>query len=96
MVAGCLSNIRYQLLHRTASAIIEAKKFDTPNALMLVHSFSPKNLWFDDYEAFLSLYGIEAKLNQIHKAGNLDKINLFFSWIKGEKKYLQINPDAGI
>jgi hypothetical protein len=91
-----VSNIRYQLLHRTASAIIEAKKFNALNALMLVHSFSPENLWFDDYAAFLSLYGIEAKLNQIHEAGNFDKINLFFSWIKGEKKYLKIKPDEGI
>jgi hypothetical protein len=35
-----LSNIYYQLLHRTASAIIEAKRFHASTAVMLVHSFS--------------------------------------------------------
>jgi hypothetical protein len=40
--------IRYQLLHRGGSAVIEAKRFNATNALMLVHSFSPANDWFDD------------------------------------------------
>ncbi|EGV28316.1 hypothetical protein ThidrDRAFT_3849 [Thiorhodococcus drewsii AZ1] len=31
---------RYQLLHRTASAIIEAHRFNAADAIMLVHSFS--------------------------------------------------------
>jgi hypothetical protein len=34
-------DIYYQLLHRTASAVIEAKRFKTDLAVMLVHSFSP-------------------------------------------------------
>jgi hypothetical protein len=33
-----VSPIRYQLLHRTASAIIEAERFNAKSALMLVHS----------------------------------------------------------
>ncbi|MGE7768340.1 DUF6946 family protein [Peribacillus sp. NPDC096540] len=35
-----ISGIRYQLLHRAASAIFLAQKFTSPNALMLIHSFS--------------------------------------------------------
>ena len=35
--------IRYQLLHRTASAVIEAERFNAKHALMLIHSFSPTN-----------------------------------------------------
>jgi len=35
-----ISNIRYQLLHRTASALIAAERFCAPHALMLVHSIS--------------------------------------------------------
>ena len=31
---------RYQLLHRTASAMVEAQRFNAKHALMLVHSFS--------------------------------------------------------
>ena len=31
--------IRYQLIHRTAAAVLEAKKFNSSSALMLIHSF---------------------------------------------------------
>jgi len=42
---GCASSledsIRYQLLHRTVSAIVTARSFHAGFAVMLVHSFSP-------------------------------------------------------
>ena len=41
---------KYQLLHRTASAIIEAERFNANHALMLVHSFSLANEWYGDFE----------------------------------------------
>ncbi|MBN2719485.1 MAG: hypothetical protein JXR72_00125, partial [Proteobacteria bacterium] len=40
-------DIRYQLVHRTASALILARSFHAKNALMLVHSFSQGNAWFE-------------------------------------------------
>jgi hypothetical protein len=55
-----VSNIRYQLLHRTASAIIEAHKFNASNALMLVHSFGKKKEGFEDYEKFADLFKVKA------------------------------------
>ena len=36
-------SIRYQLLHRAASAVVEARRFNAAHAMMLVHSFSPSN-----------------------------------------------------
>jgi hypothetical protein len=30
-------SVRYQLLHRTASAVIEAERFGAQNAVMLIH-----------------------------------------------------------
>ena len=50
-------NLRYQLLHRTASAVVEANRFMTGAAAMIVHSFSPERRWFEDYEAFVQLFG---------------------------------------
>jgi len=35
-----IDDVRYQLLHRTASAIIEANRFHARYAVMVVHSFS--------------------------------------------------------
>lgn len=34
-------DLHYQLLHRTAAAMIEANRFSTNAAAMIVHSFSP-------------------------------------------------------
>ena len=50
--AAQVGGIRYQLLHRTASAIYEAKRYRCRHALMLVHSFSPTHRWFEDFVSF--------------------------------------------
>jgi hypothetical protein len=78
--------IRYQLLHRTVSALLIAKKFNAKNALMLVHSFSNTDESFDDYKYFLSLYNINnIKPNSVVIAKNIDGIDLYFGWIKTVK-----------
>ena len=84
-----ISNIRYQLLHRTASALLEAERFCTPYALMLVHSFSQTHEWFEDYMAFAKLYEIEAKLNAVHYVGKINGRDLYLGWITGEMEYLE-------
>jgi hypothetical protein len=84
-----VDHIRYQLLHRTASAIIEAEKFNAGNALMLVHSFSQLDEWFEDYAKFLALFGLKGMTpDSLVYANNIKGINLYFSWVRGEKKYL--------
>ena len=84
-----LSNIRYQLLHRTVSAILEAKRFNATHALMLVHSFSQKDEWFENFALFASLFGVEAKVNRIHSAGKIGDIQLYLGWVKGDPSYLK-------
>ncbi|MGI4758796.1 MAG: DUF6946 family protein [Janthinobacterium lividum] len=37
--------LRYQLLHRTASALYEAERYRSRHALMVVHSFSTTHRW---------------------------------------------------
>jgi len=82
---GQIGYIRYQLLHRTASAIILAKRFNAPNALMLVHSFSQQgeqeNENFQDYYQFLSLFGLIGKMNALTPATDIDGISLYFGWV---------------
>ncbi len=81
-------DIRYQLLHRTASAIIEARRFHSQHAVMLVHSFSQTEEWFADYKKFVSLYGAETGVNKVVSAGEVDGIKLHFAWVRGDAKYL--------
>lgn len=83
-----IDTIRYQLLHRTASAIIEAEKFKAENALMLVNSFSQSNEWFEDYGQFLALFNLNAEPDSLAFAKNINGIDLYFSWVKGDEKYL--------
>lgn len=81
-------HIRYQLLHRTVSAIIEAQRIGAKNALMLVHSFSTENEWFDDFGKFVKLFGLTAKENTIVGPYQTDGINIYFGWTKGDEDYL--------
>ena len=83
-----VQQIRYQLLHRTVSAIIEAQRIGAKNALMLVHSFSAKDEWFDDFGKFVKLFSLTAKINSIVGPYQTDGINIYFGWIKGDKYYL--------
>lgn len=83
-------NVRYQLLHRTASAVIEARRFNAKTAVMVVHSFSQQNEWFDDYSAFMALFGKSAGVGELVSVGYVDGIELFLGWAKGRAKYLEV------
>ena len=78
-----LDGIRYQLLHRTASALLTAQRFGAPRAVVLVHSFSPTHDWFDDYTSFLQLFGVTALRGAVQRAGVVDGIELYFLWVSG-------------
>jgi hypothetical protein len=80
--------LRYQLLHRTASAVIEAKRFRAQHAVMLVHSFSQTHQWFEDYAAFAALLGAEVGVNRIVSAGERDGVQLHLGWVCGDATYL--------
>lgn len=79
-------SIRYQLLHRAASAIITGKQYHAKAAVMLVHSFSEKRAGWEDYQAFARLFGVEAKQNAVQPFGNTSGIPLFGAWVVGEKR----------
>ena len=83
-----LDHIRYQLLHRTASALIEAERFDASAAIMMVHSFSQEHVWFEDYQAFLNLFGESGAPNSITHVGERNGVELYLSWVTGEERCL--------
>ena len=83
------SQVRYQLLHRTVSAILEAKRFRSSEAVMVVHTFSKSNEWLEDYQYFLSLFGLKSGVNQAVSTDLASGINLSFAWVHGAEKYLK-------
>jgi hypothetical protein len=80
---------RYQLLHRTASAIIEAKRFNAKSAMMIIHSFNQEQLWFDDYAAFVSLFGTAAKHGELTPLKAVGGIDVYTAWVTGDSKFLK-------
>lgn len=52
-----VGDLHYQLLHRTAAAVIEAERFHAATAAMIVHSFSPQKTWFDAFARFAARLG---------------------------------------
>ncbi len=80
--------LRYQLFHRTASALIEAEKYNAKNAMLLIHSFSEENKWFEDYQNFTALFGQFGEMNKLYSC-QLNNLNLFFCWVQGDLKYLK-------
>ncbi len=81
--------VRYQLLHRTASAVIEAARFAAPRAAMVVHSFSPDREWFEDYAAFLALFGAAPRDGALVRLGAPQGIELHAGWACGDPRFLK-------
>lgn len=84
-----VDKMRYQLFHRTASAVIGARKFTAKHAVMLVHSFSQTYEHFDDYVKFISLFGLEGKKDILVGPTEINDINLCFGWVRGDKEFLE-------
>lgn len=82
-------DIRYQLLHRTASAVIEVGRFKADSAAMIVHSFSPERMWFDDFARFVNLLGGEAMADQPCRINLPDRRELLLGWVTGDRAFLE-------
>jgi hypothetical protein len=84
-----LSQVYYQLVHRTASAVIEAQRFHANTAVMLVHSFSQSHTWFPEYSSFARCLGVEPELNRVYGCGQRSGIDLYIGWVVGAAGYLE-------
>jgi hypothetical protein len=83
------SSIRYQLLHRSASAILEAQKFNAKNAVMLVHSFNPEMLWLDDFQAFTNLFDVQVLPEKLYFIKDINNVHFYVAWVKGNGNFIK-------
>jgi hypothetical protein len=90
-----LGPIRYQLLHRTASAVIEARRFGARHAVMLVHSFSAEDAWLEDFIAFARLYGATAGKNSTTRVRTCGDVVLHLGWASDTPAPLPASPLLG-
>ncbi len=74
---GC----RYQLLHRSASAILEAQRFGASEAVCLVQSVARSPDAFSDFTHFTQQLGATAREDGIAPAGERVGVRLWLGWL---------------
>ncbi|WP_323760484.1 DUF6946 family protein [Maricaulis sp.] len=82
-------DLRYQLFHRTASAVIEARRFRAGHAVCLIHSFSPTARWREDFERFARCLGATSIKSGWAQVPGHTNPTLHLAWVAGEARYLQ-------
>mgnify|MGYP005838687073 CR=1 FL=1 len=93
---GCADppgNLRYQLFHRTAATILEARRFGTTRAAMIVQSFSQEHRWYNDFAAFCTFLGVQPERGRALTYRLPDGMELTLGWATGEARFLA--PDGG-
>jgi hypothetical protein len=82
--------VHYQLLHRTASALIEAERFHAGDAAMIVHSFSPERRWFEAYERFCEVMTCRAEVGVPAVVTVPSGRRLALGWACGEQRFREM------
>ena len=87
--------IRYQLLHRSVSALLTARAFHAPVAVMLVHSFCPDSTWRGDFAAFCAELSCKQITADLFEVPSVASQRLLLGWCKGNARYLSVElPSA--
>jgi hypothetical protein len=77
--------LRYQLFHRTASAVFEAQRYGAERALMLVHSFSRDAASLKDFIVFANALGLDgAEADTVTSAREVGGVELQLAWVSDE------------
>lgn len=77
---GFPSSIRYQLLHRTASAIIEARRIGAHNAVMMVQSFREQSPSEKDFIDFGVCLGATLAPGRLVRLDRHDDMGVYVGW----------------
>ncbi|MBI4318079.1 MAG: hypothetical protein HY675_06290 [Chloroflexi bacterium] len=80
--------VRYQLLHRAASAIVTGEQYRAVAAVLLVHSFSEERVGWLDYQSFTRLFGVEAMEGTVQRLCGASIVPLFGVWVVGDCSFL--------
>ena len=88
--------IRYQLLHRTASAILTAQAFHAKTAVMLVHAFATPMDRRSDFEAFCKVMSANEIAPRVYKVASITSPQLFLAWCDGNEKYREVVLESAL
>lgn len=82
-------HIRYQLLHRTAAAIVEAHRFKTDRAAMIVQSFASDHAWYNDFASFCAALNVTDGRNTGLHLELPNNLPLTIGWATGSKMFVE-------
>lgn len=83
--------IRYQLLHRTASALLTAQQFHARCAVMLVHAFGTPAQRRTDFTDFCAAMDSTEVSPGVWRAALNAGPALYLAWCDGDPKYLAVD-----
>jgi hypothetical protein len=81
-----VTDIRYQFLHRAASALKEADRFGAQWAVFIVQSFdrvADRQSW-DDFHRFGQMLGVDIAEGRLAQAGTATKVPLSIGWVTSQ------------
>jgi len=82
--AALPGELRYQLLHRTASAVLTARTYCAGRAAMVVQSFSPEYRSFEDFAQFVALFDQTAQRGGLVDLATVNGVALKVGWVQSE------------
>jgi hypothetical protein len=82
-------SIRYQLLHRTASALLTARDFHAASAVMLVHAFDTPASQRNDFLAFVTAMGVTEVAQLVYLVKSFAQPSLYLAWCNGDQQFRQ-------
>lgn len=73
-------HIRYQLVHRLASVILEARRLGSRKGYLVIHSFAENNDHYADFEQFLAVFNLTAEANRLLAGRTFGGVHVDFIW----------------
>jgi hypothetical protein len=76
--------IRYQLLHRSVSAVLEAERWHAAHAVVIIQSFAVNEASFDDWVTFGQLLGVKLMRGTLTSVPRPGGPTLTLGWLDSE------------
>lgn len=83
LTSGVPNTIRYQLLHRMASAVLEANRFHSKDAIMVIQSFIEDDRYnhYSDFQEFVKCFGKVPEKNSLIHLNKINNRDLYAAWV---------------
>jgi hypothetical protein len=82
------ADLRYGLLQKAASAVIEARRFKAPLAILMIHSFSSSDHGMEQFDDLKGAMGLKSRSGELVSRTLSDGLRLGFVWVRGERRFL--------